>query len=112
MTPSGQGVILGLPTCRSVAATAGLVRRTLPAVAIVWMVVGLAACGGGARSEPATTIGPTVGTVDASPEPAFAWALDGDGAASVGGVDLAFSGSHNLGAEWASSIAIRSGSRS
>lgn len=62
---------------------------------MVWLVVGLPACGddGGIdRSIPADRTTRAV----ADPEPAFAWALDGDGVAAVGDVDLEFSGSHDL----------------
>jgi hypothetical protein len=37
-----------MPTRTSVGAAAGLLRGMLSAVAMVWIVVGLVACGGGA----------------------------------------------------------------
>jgi hypothetical protein len=88
-----------MPTRKSAAATTGPPHRKLSAVASVWIVVGLIACGGGARSEAPTTIGPTPGTVDAAPKPAFAWALDGDAEPSIGGVQLELSGSHRFGSD-------------
>jgi Concanavalin A-like lectin/glucanases superfamily len=63
------------------------------------MMLGITACAGNASIEPPTTVGPMASAVAGVPEPVFAWALHGNGDASAGGVQLEFSGSHNLGAD-------------
>ena len=88
-----------MPTGTGALSAAGPLLRILSAVVSIWLVAGLASCGGSAKSDSAPTIAPTVKSVDTAPEPTFAWSLDGNGDASVGGVDLDFTGSYELAAD-------------
>ncbi|MGI8829486.1 MAG: LamG domain-containing protein [Candidatus Limnocylindria bacterium] len=74
-----------------------MLRHASPAIIVSLGLVLLAA---GCGTPPATTTAPPSDTPAASaaglPDPDFAWALNGDGSASAGGVDLEFSGAHEL----------------
>jgi hypothetical protein len=72
-------------------------KVTVAAMAL--LVVGLAGCGGSAPSPSAPVVVPSVEAANRALEPAFAWSLDGNGDASVGGVQLEFSGSFDLDAD-------------
>lgn len=66
--------------------------RKSATVVVAATLLGLTGCGTAVQSPPASA--PTATAVGAAPDPVFAWRLDGDGAASVGDIDLEFSGSY------------------
>ncbi len=76
-------------------------RRVIATMIAVGFLLTACAPGGGAGASPATDPPGTPTAPDAEPD--FAWALDGNGAPSAGGMDLQFDGAHDF---WDHAVAL------